>query len=373
MSYAIINDTAQKLYANEVSKELIEQVEKGQFPEELWQQNIDLGFTALFSGETFGGIEAAWVDAFPVFYNMGYYQVPLPVAETAIANLILSAANLDYLTDKPIAIASSVQPQRLSLSDTQRLNGEVKNVKWARNSAYLLITLNSKQLALVDLNSTGICLTEGEDTSKMPADTLQFDQVTVMHIVDNPFPDLLDPIQIFGAAARAVQIVGALEFALDQSVQYAKDRIQFGKPIGKNQALQQQMAQMAGEVAVARASAFMACKDLPNINDRDSKSAEFSVAAAKICASDAVSSGTSIAHQVHGAIGFTYEHSLNFATRRLWAWRGDFGNASFWARKIGQAYAQQSGEVFWINLTDRILPQANQDNVARELPAVAAG
>ena len=363
MSFSIINDTAEKLFSNEVDKQLIEQVEKGHFPESLWQQNIDLGFTTLFCKEDFGGIEAPWVDAYPVFYHIGYHQVPLPIAETAIANLILSAADSAYLTDRPIAIATADQPQILNIDDTNSIHGEIKNVKWARYSDYLLLTINASQLVLIDLNAEGVKIIEGVDTSQMPADTVQFNQVMIKEVIQNPFTNLEDPIKVFGAAARSVMIVGALEFALDQSVQYAKDRIQFGKPIGKNQALQQQLALMAGEVAVSRASAFMACKDLPDVNQLIADSAEFSVAAAKVCTGDAVTNGTSIAHQVHGAIGFTYEHSLNFATRRLWAWRGDFGNASQWARKIGQGFAQQSGEEFWPTLTQRILPKANKDHL----------
>ena len=363
MSFSIINDTAQKLFSNEVDKQLIEQVEKGHFPEDLWQQNIDLGFTTLFCKEDFGGIEAPWVDAYPVFYHLGYHQVPLPIAETAIANFILSAANSAYVTDRPIAIATIDQPQTLKMDDSNRLIGEIKNIKWARYSGYLLITINPRQFVLVDLKTEGVKIIEDVDTSQMPADTVQFTQAAIKEVIQNPFSNLEDPIKVFGAAARSVMIVGALEFALDQSVQYAKDRIQFGKPIGKNQALQQQLALMAGDVAISRASAFMACKDLPDVNQLIAPSAEFSVAAAKVCTGDAVTNGTSIAHQVHGAIGFTYEHSLNFATRRLWAWRSDFGNASQWARKIGQAFAQQPGEEFWPTLTQRILPKANKDHL----------
>lgn len=363
MSFSIINDTAEKLFSNEVDKQLIEQVEKGNFPENLWQQTIDLGFTTLFCKEDFGGIEAPWVDAYPVFYHVGYHQVPLPIAETAIANFILSAADSAYLTDRPIAIATADQDQTLRIDETNNIDGEIKNVKWARYSHYLLVTITANKFALIDLNAEGVKIIEDVDTSQMPADTVQLNQVAIKEIIQNPFSNLDDPIKVFGAAARSVMIVGALEFALDQSVQYAKDRIQFGKPIGKNQALQQQLALMAGDVAVSRASAFMACKDLPDVNQLIADSAEFSVAAAKVCAGDAVTNGTSIAHQVHGAIGFTYEHSLNFATRRLWAWRGDFGNASQWARKIGQGFAQQSGEEFWPTLTQRIIPKANKDDL----------
>ena len=355
MSNDFINDAAQKLFSNEVDKALIERVEKGFFPEALWSQVLESGFTQLFCKEADGGIEASWEDAYPVFYHLGYHQVPLPVAETAIARLLLSASGQALDTDRPICIAAQAQSS-LTKDGSGLLQGEVRSVQWAQHARWCLVTLSAQELALIDLTASGVQVISGTDTSGMPSDLLQLQAVRPIAIVPNAFTNLEDPIKTFGAGARAIMIVGALEFALDQSVQYAKDRVQFGKPIGKNQAIQQQLALMAGEVAVARASAYMASKDMPNVNRLVSQQALFSVAAAKVCAGDAVTNGTSIAHQVHGAIGFTYEHALNFATRRLWAWRGDFGNASTWARLIGKAYAKQPGEQFWQHLTDRVLP-----------------
>jgi acyl-CoA dehydrogenase len=358
MSHAFIADAAKRLFANEVDKGLIEKVEAGDFPKELWLQVVASGFTSLFSKEAMGGIEATWEDAYPVFYNMGYYQAPLPIAETAIANLLLSAGNAGFVTDLPIAIASYDQAEQPLVLDASAgtLTGALRNVKWGRHAGFVVIGIDAGQLALVDLSAVGVSVEEGLDTSKMAADRLVLAQSPVHALFANPFTNLADPVKVLGAGARAAMMVGALEFALDQSVQYAKDRVQFGKPIGKNQAIQQQLALMAGEVAVARASAVMACKDMPHVNRLIAPSAEFSVAAAKVCTGEAVATGTSIAHQVHGAIGFTYEHSLNFATRRLWAWRGDFGNAASWAGLLGQAFAQQPGERFWHSLTERVIP-----------------
>lgn len=355
MNNDFINDAAQKLFANEVDKKLIESVEKGNFAQALWNQVLESGFTQLFCKEHDGGIEATWENAYPVFYQLGYSQAPLPLAETAIGHLILSAADHALQTDLPICIASKAQ-SKLSQDNSGFLHGEIQGVNWAQHASWCMVTLNPNEVALFEVTAQGVQLIPGLDTSNMPSDHLVLNNVTPHAILRNPFSNLDDPIQTFGAGVRAVMMVGALEFALDQSVQYAKDRVQFGKPIGKNQAIQQQLALMAGEVAIARASAYMACKDMPHVNRLISEQAQFSVAAAKICTGDAVTNGTSIAHQVHGAIGFTYEHALNFATRRLWAWRGDFGNATAWARLIGQAYAQKPGEQFWHYLTQRVLP-----------------
>lgn len=358
MSNDFIHDAAAKLFANEVDKKRIEAVEQGQFDEALWEQVNELGFCNLFQPESEGGIDASWSDAYPVFYLMGYHQVPLPLAETAMARLVLAAASRAVNTTRPIAVHQMCAKTPLSLkerSGVYTLHGALDYVKWARHCSHLLLEFGDGRLALIDLRAKGCEVLAESDISGMPADHVRLDGAAVLDLFDNPFPDLSEPLKTLGAGARSMMMVGALEFALDQSVQYAKDRVQFGKPIGKNQAIQQQLALMAGEVAVARAAAVMAAKDMPDATRRQSPSALFSVASAKVCAGDAVTSGTSIAHQVHGAIGFTYEHPLNFATRRLWAWRGDFGTSAHWARRLGQGFVAQGGDKFWPALTARVL------------------
>ena len=75
------------------------------------------------------------------------------------------------------------------------------------------------------------------------------------------------------------------------------------------------------------------------------------IAAAKIRAGDAVAVATRVAHQVHGAIGFTDEHRLHYATRRLWAWRGEYGSAAEWAAWLGRRVAARGADALWGDLT----------------------
>ena len=79
----------------------------------------------------------------------------------------------------------------------------------------------------------------------------------------------------------------------------------------------------------------------------------FEVAAAKVRTGEAAGLGAGIAHQCHGAIGFTYEHSLHFVTRRLWSWRAEFGAESHWAAHIGREVASRGGEELWPHVTGR--------------------
>jgi hypothetical protein len=135
-----------------------------------------------------------------------------------------------------------------------------------------------------------------------------------------------DDVLLKGALVRSVQLAGALERILELTVAYAQDRRQFGSPILRFQAVQQQLAVMAGEVAAAGAAVDAAVED----------PSEMPVAVAKIRAGMAAGEAAAIAHQVHGAIGFTEEHELHHFTRRLWSWRDDFGTEQEWAARLGR-------------------------------------
>jgi acyl-CoA dehydrogenase len=106
-------------------------------------------------------------------------------------------------------------------------------------------------------------------------------------------------------------MAGGLDYLLRQASQYATERRQFGKPIGSFQVIQQNLAVLAGHTAAAGTAAANAFRAA------DRGDAAFEIAVAKVRVGEAAGIGAQIAHQVHGAIGFTYEHALQFATRRL--------------------------------------------------------
>jgi acyl-CoA dehydrogenase len=85
----------------------------------------------------------------------------------------------------------------------------------------------------------------------------------------------------------------------------------------------------------------------------DRGDARFEVSVAKVRVGEAAGIGAGIAHQSHGAIGFTYEHSLHFVTRRVWSWRAEFGAESHWAAQIGREVASRGGEGLWPHVTGR--------------------
>ena len=141
-----------------------------------------------------------------------------------------------------------------------------------------------------------------------------------------------------GALMRSVQMAGALDRVLEMTVTYAKERHQFGQALNRFQAIQQQIALLAGEVSVADAAVNAA---IASPEDRRI------VATAKICAGHSAGVATTIAHQVHGAIGFTQEHQLHRWTTKLWRWRDDFGSESEWARELGQELMALGADRVW--------------------------
>ena len=171
------------------------------------------------------------------------------------------------------------------------------------------------------------------------------------HAIDHPIADaILDSANVsdrdlYSAMMLAAKMAGALNAALDLSVQYARERQQFGKPLASFQAIQQQLAVFAEEAAaadMAAASAFRAA---------DRGDAWFEIACAKLRANQAARISISIAHQVHGAMGFTAEYRLQHLTKRLWAWGSEHGNERFWSDKIGARIAERGHENFWPDLT----------------------
>ena len=140
-------------------------------------------------------------------------------------------------------------------------------------------------------------------------------------------------------------MASALESILEMSVRYAMDRNQFGRPISKFQAIQHQLAILADESAASTMAAH-------SIVAAFEKSVETDIAIGKARIGEAVSVCTDIAHQVHGAMGYTMEHSLNHRTRRLWSWRDDYGNERYWALKIGQKFLETDADSLWSSITN---------------------
>lgn len=356
MNDSMIEQSAARLFSENVDRALLERFEAGSFPETLWQLVTDNGFHLALATEASGGIGESWSAAYPILRGIGYWHVPLPLAETMIGSMLLSLAGIE-VPEGPIAVIEQGLDNTLvatGSASTQRLAGEAARVPWAQHCKWAVVSMTDRTLALIDLrDQSTTAIVPRVNHAKIPADSLKLDGARAVAQAANPLQASDKPVWVLGAIARSIMMVGSLEWVLEQSVQYANDRVQFGKPIGRNQAIQQQLALMAGDVAASRMAALVAAGDAPSSVSPATESTVFSAAVAKIRCGEAATRATSISHQVHGAIGFTYEHMLNYATRRLWAWRQEFGSDAWWAERLGRAAIAGGSAAFWPGLTRR--------------------
>ena len=348
----ILGDQVNRLLADQVSKDSLERAEEGASQAELWQAIEENGLPLVLVPEDQGGVGGGWDEAEVVIRAAGKYQAPLPLLESILAGWLLSSAGLEMPTGA-VSIAPVRTDEALTITKDgggYRVGGDATRVPWGRSVEHIAVAGlcdGVAHIALVPAAAWSVTL-EDANIAAEPRDSLRFDGQAVAAA---PLSESIDPDRLFAfaAMARASQIAGALERALELSVQYANERSQFGTPIGKFQAVQQELARMAGEVAAAGA----AVENASRAADRKGSKAGFEMATAKIRASEAATIVASIAHQTHGAMGHTYEHPLHFTTRRLWSWRSEFGSENFWAEDLGRSLARKGGQGLWSHLVDR--------------------
>jgi len=340
----IIVDTATRIFQDLCEPATINDAEKGVWPKALWDALEESGLPLAWVDDDLGGAGAAMADGFAVLRLAGHFAAPVPLAETLMAGWLLARAGL-AVPSGPMTVAPVHADGHIVLRDDGRLAGRARRVPFARNAGHIAVLVHRGNNAAVALvAAAGLPISQSTGLAGEPRDDVSFDGAVPEAV--HPAAVDEDTLVSFGAAVRLQQIAGALEKILEQSVQYALDRSQFGRPIAKFQAVQHNLAILAGEVAAASAAADAAAEacSRPVINVGE-------VAIAKVRGGEAAGTGAAIAYQVHGAMGFTYEHSLHHATRRLWAWREEFGNEAVWAQRLGRMVAAHGADQLWPFIT----------------------
>ena len=340
----IIVDTATRIFQDLCEANTVNEAEQGKWPKALWDALEESGLTVTWVPDALGGAGAALADGFAVLRVAGRFAGPVPLAETLMAGWLLARAGI-AAPSGPMTIAPVHADGYIALAADGALSGRARRVPFARNAAHIAVLAHRDDETVVALVSTaGLPISQSASLAGEPRDDISFDGA----VPKTMRPALVDQNLLvgFGAAVRLQQIAGALEKILDQSVQYALDRVQFGRPIAKFQAVQHNLAVLAGEVAAASAAAGAAAEAcaFPEI-------AMSEIAIAKVRGGEAAGTGAAIAHQVHGAMGFTHEHSLHHATRRLWSWREEFGNEAVWAARLGRMVAAHGADELWPFIT----------------------
>lgn len=343
----IMADTVEKLFSDQVTKDMKEAAETSVFPEKLWKAIAENGLLHVLVPENMGGVGGQFADAEVIARAVGRHAVPLPVVENILANYLLAQAGIE--PPEGITVLAPVRVDEKLTLDKNGVTGTATRVPWGRKADHVVV-VTDQGIALV--RSGTYSVTENQSIAAEPRDTLQFDNSAVIAAGENAARLTSLAVLALGAMMRSSQMAGAIEWILEASVQYANDRVQFGRPLGKFQAIQQNMAEMAGLAASAAAAALGAFQaaDLAASGEIDGT---FEAAAAKTRISEAAGVVASHAHQIHGAIGFTYEHDLHFRTRRLWSWRDEFGSDSYWADWIGGLVLEQEADNLWPWMTTR--------------------
>jgi acyl-CoA dehydrogenase len=346
---AIVLEQADRLFRGEVTKQRMADANGGSWPSGIWQAVEQAGLPLALVPEAQGGAGLPTLDALLLIRRAGYHTLPVPLPETMFAAALWAessgAANAGPLSLAPCGVGDSIGIERRGRGYV--LHGHAPRIPWAAQVTHVLVHVRDATDAgyLALLPSARAVVQPHRNLANEPRDTLLLDGVEVPAEAVRPAPpSCAEGFLLFGALIRAQQMVGAMERCLDYALTYATERVQFGRPIGKFQAVQQMLADAAGQYAAAAAAAELAAAACGG--------AEFalSVAIAKARVGEAAGKVAEVCHQVHGAIGFTQEHPLHFATRRLWSWRDEFGHEPYWQERVGRLVCGAGGEALWAML-----------------------
>ncbi|WP_043519360.1 acyl-CoA dehydrogenase family protein [Achromobacter arsenitoxydans] len=307
----LFGDAAERLFAQTCTPDVIRRAEQGQPPDSAWQACEEAGFADALVLEEHGGAGLSLADALPVVLAAGRHLCPHPIAHTLLARGWLSRTGR-----QPPAGSIALAPQGLAI-DGERIAGV--SVPWARTAGHVLAGIGGQAWLLpmrtACIRPNGVHGSLDAEVSWALDDARRIDA-----------PAALDAL---AAAAYAALIAGAMDRVLAMTLDYANQRAQFGKPIGRFQAVQQQISVMAEHVWAVRMAAQLAFQGdggLPR---------PLLAALGKARASQAAPVVADIAHAVHGAIGVTEEFDLQLYTRRLREWRLAGGSESHWHERIG--------------------------------------
>ncbi|MGY3448743.1 acyl-CoA dehydrogenase family protein [Bradyrhizobium sp. USDA 4353] len=342
----IVVATAEKIFADLADPQTINHDKDGRWAAPLWQALSEAGLPLAWVAEELGGAGTDLADGFAVINSTGRFALAVPLAETLLAGWLLQQAGIAS-PDGAMTIAPARPKDRITLNVDGTLSGRVRGVPFATSAEHIAVVADGGDGVSIALVATaGLRIDAGLSLANDPSDTVTFDHVVPVAIERAPAGFDQDRLMLMGGVVRGLQIAGALDRLLEISVRYAGERVAFEKPIGKFQAVQHNLARLAGESAAASAAATSAADAIARADVFDD-AIFLEAAAAKIRCAEAAEKGAAIAHQVHGAIGFTTEHILHRFSLRALAWRDDFGSESHWAVALGQRVAARGADELW--------------------------
>jgi acyl-CoA dehydrogenase len=342
----IVAETAERIFSDLADAQTINSSKDGSWKAPLWHALTEAGLPLSWVPEDCGGSGASLAEGFSVLGSAGRFAVSVPLAETMLAGWLLAEAKIAAPTGE-MTIAPVGPKDRITVNADDPLSGRARGVPFAREARHIAVLATGASGLVIALVDAAACRIEaGRNLADDGSDTVTF--TNVKPVAQKPAPKGVDQasLMLMGGVARSLQIAGALETMLEISVRYSNERVAFEKKISKFQAVQHNLAKLAGEAAAALAAASSAADAISHATGFDD-AVFLEAASAKIRCAEAAEKGAAIAHQVHGAIGFTLEHILHRYTLRALAWRDDFGHDSYWAVELGKLVAARGADELW--------------------------
>ena len=309
----LFSDATRQLLADLSTPDAVRAIEAGGPHQALWQAIEDAGFADALVDEASGGAGLGLSDVFGVLELCGSHGLPVPLGETLLARGLLAAAGMARPSGS-IVFADADTGITAGVACPLVRNGRVADhVIVARGDVLRLLPTAQANVA----------------PAGFPLDAaLQW--VDAVWEAAPVVPDTAQRLRTLQACVYAAQLSGALMAVFQRTLAYANERQQFGRPIGKFQAIQHQLSVMAEHAFAARMAAQIGCRSSTATPER------LNVAIAKARTSEAALEVAGLAHSIHGAIGFTAEFDLQLFTRRLHAWRQAAGSEACWHDVAGR-------------------------------------
>jgi acyl-CoA dehydrogenase len=316
-------DAARDVLAGQCTPAVVRAIEAGgraaQAAQSLWEQLEAVGLADALLPQADGGAGLDLGQVFGVLEQCGAHALPLPLGETMAARALLAQAGIKHPAGS-IALARGTLLPDGSLHCALVRSGRVAHSVLVQvGGAWRVLAVDAAQAAPQALGL--------DATLTWPAAQVQ------AGVGATALPD----VRMLQACVVAAQMAGALNRVFLRTLHYANERQQFGRPIGKFQAIQHQLAVMSEHVFAARMAAQLGCSGAGVAPDR------LRVATAKARCSEAALAVAELAHAIHGAIGFTAEYDLQLFTRRLHAWRQTAGSEAYWYGVAGEALLGYDG------------------------------
>jgi alkylation response protein AidB-like acyl-CoA dehydrogenase len=356
-SQEFLKDSARKFFAGECSSSEMRRLMETDtaFDATLWSKLVDQGYTGIIFPEEYGGVGLGKVELMLLMEEAGRALLPGPFFSTVVlAGSVIDAVATPDLKKKYLAPICEGQARATAaileasaswdLRDAQltasnnKLTGEKLFVSDAAVADFILVVAKNG-VFVVDAKAPGLKIS--------PMSSMDLTRkLYVVQFKDTPAEPLGPTTNLprafdIATAALAAELVGGMQRTLDITVEYAKTRKQFGKPIGMFQAVQHQCADMYLETESARSAIYYAGYAL----EENTPDAATAVSIAKMYASDAGRTVGNRGIQVHGGMGFTWENDLHLYYRRAKASENAFGDATFHRERIAASVIDAPGLV----------------------------